>query len=479
MPRVPLSFFTIAFTLTSSPRLAPAANKDVNDLVRPYSTQQIIHLNLNEATTFTLNNGQKRSIRLLSVTEHRDSVIKLVRRADVRLAIDDKPFDLLCAPYVMPTQAAGLRLLVDSTSGWGNIPKTAQLSLWDPSDPIVDIKKFTFPIRNFRLFSQGTQTYNEPVHLGLGDGDPTGQQFYHDYGFDNAGFEGREEVLSAVQGTIVKFAPSRENICSVLVQDANGSIWEYAHLQSIDPQLTLNMTLSSGHKIGLLGKTGPSGNFSHLHLGAFLSRSDADSGHAARQLNLYPWLVTAYRAKHPSELLAVARPHQLALTRQTVSLDASNSLAFASRIVDWRWVLPDGTTLKQPKVQTTFDRPGAYVAALWVKDNLGQQDVDFCQIKVFSRDNPEKAIPHIFMTQTPTQNIQCNQTVTFRFWFQGQKPSPIRVDFSDGTQVANYQSYSELPHAFTSPGIHIVTARCQLQAMPITQTLKVIVHPPK
>ncbi len=56
-----------------------------------------------------------------------------------------------------------------------------------------------------------------------------------------------------------------------------------------------------------------------------------------------------------------------------------------------------------------------FLSALWVKDDKGTEDVDFCQIKVFSKENTEKAMPHIFMTCHPTQDVRTVQPVTFRF----------------------------------------------------------------
>jgi len=91
-------------------------------------------------------------------------------------------------PYVMPTEVAGLRIQVDSRAGGQHRQSRKALDL-GPSDPIVDTRRFAYPLRNYRLFSHGTQCYNEPVHIGLGDDDPGGNHFYHDYGFDIAGFE--------------------------------------------------------------------------------------------------------------------------------------------------------------------------------------------------------------------------------------------------------------------------------------------------
>lgn len=455
---------------------ADTPEAELNRAIRFYSTQQIVGLNVNEGCTFKLSSGAERSIRLVSVREQRDSVIKLLRRAEVRVEIDGRPLELVCAPYVLPTETAGLRLQVDTTSGWQKMAKQIQLSIWDATEPVVDTKRFGFPLRKFRLLSHGTQAYNEPVHLGAGDGDPTGQRFYHDYGFDTAGFEGREQVVCAAAGKVVRFWPSREDVCSVLVQDSNGLVWEYGHLKSLAPELVLNAPVAPGQSIGILGKTGPSGNFSHVHLGTYGSRADLDADKANRRLNLYPWLVAAYQAQHPKGLFAVARPHQMVLTGEKAVFDGGNSLVWGGgRIVEYRWTLPDGQTVKRAKVERAFDRPGAYVATLWVKDDQGAEDVDFCQVKVFSRANPEPAIPHVFMTHTPTLDIRPNQPVTFRFWFQGKGERPLKVDFGDGTQLADYQSYSELQHSFKTPGLHVVTAQCEAAGLPITSKQKVVV----
>ena len=176
------------------------------------------------------------------------------------------------------------------------------------------------------------------------------------------------------------------------------------------------------------------------------------------------------------QLFAVARPHQIAKADEKVTLDGLNSFAWGgAKIVEWRWVLPDGQTVKDAKVERAFDKPGAYVAALWVKDSQGNEDVDFCPIKVYSKQNPEKGMPHLFMTCSPTEIIRPDQPVTFRFWFQGGDHGPITVEFDDGTKVPDYQSYAELSHRFATAGIHVVTAYCEADGKPITQKMKVVV----
>jgi murein DD-endopeptidase MepM/ murein hydrolase activator NlpD len=454
----------------------------LNRLIRPYSTQRIVSLDENETFTFTLRSGETRATRLVSVTEHRDSVVDLMRRAEVRLEIDGRPRNFVCEPYTMPTEADGLRVLVDSTADWGNVPKRVQLSVWDAADEIVDTKRFVFPIKDFRLFSHGMQAYNEPVHLGAGDDDPAGQRFYHDYGLDMAGFEGGNEVLSAVEGDVVYFWPSRDDPCSVLVQDINGFVWEHAHLKSFEPDIVVGKHVTSGTKLGAMGRTGPSGDLVHLHLGTYCRLQDVESisGQADqpnRRLNLYPWLVAAYQAQHPKGLAAVARPHHLALTAEKVVFDSSHSLAWGgAKIVERRWVFPDGQTVTQATAEKTFDKPGAYVAELWVKDDQGNEDVDFCQVKVFSKDHPEQRMPHLYMSCFPTQDVHAGQSVRFRIYPQGEVDRPIAVEFDDGLKIADYEPNREVQHAFNTPGIHIITARCQADGNEITMKQKIVVQ---
>ena len=98
-----------------------------------------------------------------------------------------------------------------------------------------------------------------------------------------------------------------------------------------------------------------------------------------------------------------------------------------------------------------------------------------CQIKVFSKENPQKTLPHIFMTHTPAQDVQPDQPVTFRLWFQVESGGPLKFEFGDGTELADYRSYSALRHSFKTPGIHIVAAQCTGAGLPSTQKQKVVV----
>ncbi len=438
-----------------------------------YSTQHFVYLDPGESCTFQLRDGTDKRIRLVSVKEYEDSVIHLTRRADVAVEIDGRPVTLTCGPYVMPMETQGVRIQADTTSAWLSMPKRVQLSLWDASAPIVDASLFCFPLPGYRLFSQGMQAYNEPVHLGHRDGDPAGQRFHHNYGVDCAGYEGRQKVLSAIDGVVVQADP-REGDLSI--RDDRGFVLYYGHLDSILSGIAPGTPVKRGQWVAMLGRRGASGNFSHLHVGAFLSPAAADEGRPSRNLNLYPWLVATWQKESGTDLCAVAGPHITALTGEKVLFDGSNSLAFQGKIASFRWEFDDGTSANGPTAEKAYEKPGCYVATLWVKDNRGGSDVDLCRVRVYSRAAPEDVVGTLFVTYIPSAPVYIDQPVSFRIWPQGSDAENIRIDFGDGTLVRDYRPYSALTHKFQNPGLHIVTVSATAAGLPVTQKVKVVVQ---
>jgi len=62
---------------------ADSVDMNLNKTIRKYSEQRIFCLDIGEEYKFKLKDGSYRSILLLSVNEHRDSVIGKIRKADV------------------------------------------------------------------------------------------------------------------------------------------------------------------------------------------------------------------------------------------------------------------------------------------------------------------------------------------------------------------------------------------------------------
>lgn len=449
----------------------PSASAGAEDLAeRLYSKQRFAYLDPGEEFLFRTKDGAETRIRLLSVREVSDSVLDLARRAEVVVEVDGRRIELECGPYVLPTAIAGLRIQADTTAAWLDLPKRVQFSLWDASDPIVDTERFAFPLPDYRLFSHGIQAYNEPVYLGDRDGDPVGQRFHHNYGVDFAGYEGRERVASAIAGTVVR-ADRGEG--TLAVRDDRGVTIVYGHLDSILSGIREGSRVERGQWVGMLGRRGGSGNFSHLHVGIYLTDSERLEDRMNRNLNLYPWLVAAYRASAGPELMAVARPHHTACTGEKVAFDGSKSLPGKSRIAKYEWVFEDGSRAPGPRAERTYGKPGCYVATLWVEDEAGARDVDFARVKVFSRSRREDAIPTLFATQWPTKGVRPGDPVNFRIWPQGGDPGPIEIDFGDGSSSKGYVPYSAIAHVFSKPGIYVVTVSAPF---PAAEKLKVIVE---
>jgi len=459
--------------------LEPAAEEPKNEITPDqavrikYSTQRFIYLDPGDDRAFRLKDGTERRIHLVSVKEYDDPVIHLTRRAEVKVEIDGQPITLTCAPYTMPTETHGLRIQADTTSAWLAIPKRVQLSLWDASEPVVDASLFCFPLPGYRLFSQGMQAYNEPVHLGDRDGDPVGQRFHHNYGVDFAGYEGRQKVLSCIDGVVVQTNPDEGDLC---IRDDRGFVLYYGHLDSILSEIKVGASVKRGQWVGMLGRRGASGNFSHLHVGAFLSESAMAEGRLCRNLNLYPWLVAAYQKDSGAGLFAVAGPHVAALAGDEVLFDGSNSMALKSNITSFRWWFHDGTSADGPQVRKAYDKPGCYAATLWVKDDRGGIDVDSCTVKVFSRAAPEDVIGTLFVTYIPSAGIDVNEPVNFRIWPQGREAENIEVHWGDGTFIQGYRPYSAITHKFTTSGVHIVTVSGVAGGLPVTRKVKVVVN---
>jgi hypothetical protein len=438
-----------------------------------YSKQRFAYLNVGETAKFQLNDGRTKRIRLVSVEEERDSVIHLLRRAVVRLKIDAETLDIPCGPYVLPIEKDGLRLQVDTTSGWLRMGKRVQLSLWDAGDPVVDTHLFGFPLAGYRLFSQGTQSYNEPVHLGDRDGDPAGQRFYHNYGFDLAGFEGRDKVVSPIEGKVIAVRP---DIGWVAVEDDRGIVIDCGHLDSIHPRIEEGLALKKGDELGVVGRKGPSGNYSHLHLGMYLSRGDFEADRPCRNINLFPWILAAYQTAAGARLMAVARPHHTALTGEKVIFDGRNSVAFGGTIVSYRWEFPDGTTSDGPVAAKVFDRPGAYTAVLHIKDDRGGRDSDICRVRVYTAAQPEDVLTTLFFTVSPSLSLKSGGNVHFRGWPQGGEAGPIRLDFGDGTVLEGYQPFSDVEHRYAEPGMYIITAAAEKDGRPAMTKLKLVIE---
>ena len=97
-----------------------------------------------------------------------------------------------------------------------------------------------------------------------------------------------------------------------------------------------------GQKIGLLGKEGASGGWSHLH---FEIKSKQPSGKWGTE-DGYAFLWEAYQNEFKPKVIAVARPHHLIWAGEKTTLDGSRSWSANGTIDRFEWTFTDGTSAR-------------------------------------------------------------------------------------------------------------------------------------
>jgi len=260
----------------------------------------------------------------------------------------------------------------------------------------------------------------------------------------------------------------------VVVRDEAGWCFLYSHLDMIDPTVELGGRVEAGAPVGVLGKEGASGGWSHLHFGIASPQPSGRYG----EVEGYPFLVEAYLHEQPGALLACARPHLVAAVGAPVTLDGSRSLCDGADIVAWNWTLHDGRIAEGVRAEVTYDVEGMYSEMLTVADSRGQTDVDFCPVLVLPPDgDPARTPPAMQLAAYPTTGIAPGRPVAFKartFFgsgFEANKAGEEHWDFGDGGAATTCSGapgrgslcfdteFGERWHTYARPGRYIVTVR--------------------
>jgi murein DD-endopeptidase MepM/ murein hydrolase activator NlpD len=303
---------------------------------------RVVDLNRGEARQVRLADGKTASVKLLEVQETRDPLRSAIRDARVTVVINERRITLHSGNYYLPIKIAGVQIDCPVTKGyyihcdpfedsWG-LDKDVRLRLWPARSTWFEPGKFVYPARQ-RWFATQNQMGNEPSYVDGGDCPP--RPIYYHSGNDIGGCEGMVDVISACDGVVVSaggkalegyanapFYKPHGDYDYVYVVDDRGWYYRYAHLQSIDPSIKPGKAVNAGDKLGVLGKEGSSGGWSHLH---FDIKAPQPSGKWGIQ-DAYAFLWEAYRREQRPEIIAVARPHHLAQIGDPVLLDGSKSL---------------------------------------------------------------------------------------------------------------------------------------------------------
>ena len=440
---------------------------------------RVVDLDVGESCEVELCDGSKARVKLLSVEESRDAIRSAVRKALARVEINGQAAELTSGTYHLPLAVGGVQVDCPITRGymtntdldhWG-LAKAARLRLWPAGSPWIEPGTFVYPARQ-RWFASATQMANEPTYVD-GIEQPSRRKIYYHSGLDIGGAEGMVDVLAATDGLVVSLGTSKlpgyeqtpvaPRYDVIYILDDRGWYYRYSHLQSFDPAITLGARVTPGQKIGLLGKEGGSGGWSHLH---FEIVSRQPSGRWGTQEG-YAFLWEAYLRQYKPPIIAVARPHILAFTGEVITLDGSRSWSRSGETLRLDWSFTDGTTATGPHVERKYDQPGQYSEVLKVADAHRNVAYDFAIVEVIDRANPEPVPPAIHAAYSPTLNLHPGDAITFKartfYTTDGQET----WDFGDGTPPVTTRSdgnverlapngYASTVHRFDKPGDYLV-----------------------
>jgi plastocyanin len=451
--------------------------------VPPAPTRQplgrVADLNIGETQELVLANGSKATVRLLDVSVHRDRMSDAVRSARVSVEVNGKPLMLSCATYNLPVTFAGVQIdcsmvkAYNSNSGsdpWG-LEKDARVRVWPAGSPLIEPGTFGYPLKQ-KWFATGTQMANEPTFMDGGD-QPKRKKIYYHNDLDFGGCEGMIEVVAATDGLVVSSAgktlpgyegtPPRPRYDVVYLLDDRGWFYRYSHMESIDPAIQIGKTVRRGQKIGVLGKEGGSGGWTHLHFGIVSRQPSGRWG--TEEAYAYAW--EAYRNEYKPKLIAVARPHHFVTVGEKLVLDGSKSWCDAGTIAKHEWTFLDGQRATGATTERVYQKPGAYSEILKVTDSRGNVAYDFAMVHVIDPAK-DQVPPTIHPTYAPTMGIKAGDEVTFKVRTFRTTHGAEKWNFGDGTATVTVKSdgnvkqlakdgYAVTTHRFSRAGTFIVT----------------------
>jgi murein DD-endopeptidase MepM/ murein hydrolase activator NlpD len=376
-----------------------------------------VDLDIGESGQVELGNGTRAQVKLLALDEVRDPIRDAVRQARVKVEVNGQVVELPSATYHLPTTVAGVQVDCTITRGyltntsqdhWG-LTKAARLRIWPAGSPWVEPGTFVYPVRQ-RWFASLTQMANEPTFVDEFE-HPARRKIYYHSGLDIGGAEGLVDVVAASAGVVVSVGkaglpgyddtPVKPRYDVIYVRDDQGWYYRYSHLQAFDPAIKPGVPVALGQKIGVLGKEGDSGGWSHLH---FEIVSRQPSGRWGTQEG-YAFLWEAALREQQPAVVAVARPHHLSRVGERVMLDGSGSWSQSGTIARFDWIFSDGTTASGRRVERRYPDPGEYSETLKVTDDHGNASYDFALVQVHDRVITEP-LPPACNVPIPNTRIQ-------------------------------------------------------------------------
>jgi len=449
---------------------------------------RVVDLDIGETTQLELCNGQRVKVELLKLRETRDPIRQAVRSAEVTVKVEGEEITLESGMYNLPRPVAGVQIDCSITKGynsngtpsfWG-LDKDARLRLWPAGSPLLKPGSYIYPVDQ-RWFATRTWFDNEPVDGGT----KIVPKIYYHSGLDIGGSERQVKVIAATDavvvssgedvlpeyllkgGSIPKYGQGKSPVAPrgdvVYLKDGRGWFYRYSHLHKINDAIRPGRIIDQGTEIGLLGKKGSSGGWSHLH---FEIKSRQPSGKWGTQAG-YAFLWEAYRNQYKPQLVANTRRKSFLMAGDDATLDGSKSYSATDSIRKYEWTFSDGTAASGSRVTRTYDRPGVFSEILKVTDEAGNVDYDFAEVHVLDPKQPSLYVPRIHAAYWPTLGNRVNVPITFKVRSFGNQDGSEVWDFDDGSPPVSVKSdgnteqqaadgYAITHHTYQQPGDYLV-----------------------
>jgi murein DD-endopeptidase MepM/ murein hydrolase activator NlpD len=466
---------TFVFALSFAAVFARVADAGANDPLTPLL--RAVDMDKGETARVELHDGSTAEVEVLAVETINDSVFDAVREVNVTVRVNGIKKTIRSGNYNLPVRVGNVQIDCPVTADymkrahvdWWGLEKDVRLRLWPAGSPYAWPGTFVYPVSQ-KWLASFTHYSNEPV---VDDSRPDkNKKIYYHAGIDLGGAEDMVEVYAATDGIVVSVRgevlkddpdnPISPRYDVVYIRDDHGWYYRYSHFALIIPELQLGQRVRAGKKLGMLGKEGGSGGWTHLH---FEIKSKQPSGKWGTQ-DSYAFLWEAYRRQYDPDILAVARPYKVVYKGETTTLSARNSWA-KTEIVGYEWKLSDGSTKSGMEIEIRYDQPGTYSEIVKVTDLKGNHDYDFAVVKVYEGTKGEEVLPDIHATFYPTMDISAGEKVFFQVRSRWITEGYDVWDFRDGSDPVTVKSnietghhakvgYSIVSHRFAKPGDYLV-----------------------
>jgi len=471
-----IAFLFMAALACLAPK--PALSDETEALETFDALVRVIDIEVGETQEVVLHDGSTATVTLAALEEHREKVREAVYGSTLRLSVNGEEVTLDAGPYRLPVTAGGVQIECTATGGlnergtaafWG-LDKDARIRLWPAGSPWLRPGSMIYPIR------QGwhaTRTWfdNEPVH----GGDSISQSIYYHAGIDIGASEGLAEVIAATDALVVQRGetvlagheadtPASPRYDVVYLLDGRGWYYRYSHLKEIAPNIQPGALIRKGDPVGIAGKEGASGGWSHLH---FEIKSRQPSGKWGTQA-AFAFLHEAYVREFGLALYANARPMQMITAGESATLDGAGSWSAAGAELAYEWTLHDGTVKRGRAVEVPYGAPGFYCETLKVTAPGGDTAYDFAYIMVLDPADLTRYTPSVNINHHPARDIEAGSPITFKVRAFRVEGGEETWDFGDGTPLRTTCSpsdaaplapdaYVAIEHTYETPGDYIVT----------------------